>query len=337
MSDLEVTKDEQGRLHLGPRVIPIPTSISAAAQRYLTEVQIIHQGAMPAFDDKEGWKAQINAVNARFEPRMLDRLAKLPVSVETRSLAGVTVYVVTPDTVRHPDRAHIRIHGGGWVYFGGKYAMAEAAEAANDFGCVTFGIDYRMPPEHPFPAAVDDCSAAYAEIIKEYAPGKIAISGESAGGNLSAATTLNVRDKDLPMPGAVLLMTPSVENTRIGDTRQTNNGIDAIMRSTGDFLTLYAPGHDRTHPLISPARADFSKGFPPTFLQSGTRDLLLSDTVIMHRALRRAGIWAELNVWEAMPHAGFGGHFGEEISPEDREVSEAMVEFVDRILDNGSR
>jgi acetyl esterase/lipase len=96
-------------------------------------------------------------------------------------------------------------------------------------------------------------------------------------------------------------------------------------------VQLYADGHDLTDPYLSPIYGDFTKGFPPTFLQSGTRDLLLSDTVRMHRALLRAGIPADLHVWEAMPHGGFGGIFGNP-TPEDAEMSAALVAFVDRWL-----
>jgi epsilon-lactone hydrolase len=97
------------------------------------------------------------------------------------------------------------------------------------------------------------------------------------------------------------------------------------------MVALYADGHDLTDPYLSPLFGDFTKGFPPTFLQSGTRDLLLSDTVRMHRKLLQAGVTADLHVWEAMPHGGFGGIFGQP-TPEDQEMSETFVKFVDRHL-----
>jgi acetyl esterase/lipase len=133
------------------------------------------------------------------------------------------------------------------------------------------------------------------------------------------------------MPGAVGLMTPAIDLTRAGDTMHTNDGIDTVLRPFGKMSALYADGHDLTDPYLSPLFGDFTQGFPPTFLQSGTRDLLLSDTVRMHRKLLRAGIDAELHVWEAMPHGGFGGVFGA-ATPEDQEMQAQFVKFVETRL-----
>jgi acetyl esterase/lipase len=214
---------------------------------------------------------------------------------------------------------------------GGKFALGEAAMTAAAFGCITYGLDYRMPPDHPYPAAVEDGLAVWREIVKQHDPAKTAISGASAGGNLSAAVTLKVRDSGLPMPGCVGLLTPATDLARESDTLHTNAGIDTVLRPFGNAALLYADGHDLKDPYLSPLYGDYTKGFPPTFLQTGTRDLLLSDTVRLHRALLRAGVDAELHVWEAMPHGGFGGIFGNP-TPEDQEMNAALVAFVDKTL-----
>jgi monoterpene epsilon-lactone hydrolase len=327
--DFTVSTDEKGNLHLGARVVPPPTSISENARKFLSTP--FPSPPQPAVTDKEGWKKVISAANRMFEPAVDHWLTSLPVSVETRTIAGVTVHVATPHAIKHPERAHFRIHGGAWVFMGGKYSKGEAAMTAVDMGCVTFGLDYRMPPDDPFPAAVDDGLAVWREVIKQYDPRRIAMSGASAGGNLSAAVTLRIRDEGLPMPACVGLLTPATDMTRASDTIVTNAGIDTVLRPGGNVIALYADGHDLTDPYLSPVYGDFTKGFPPTFLQSGTRDLLLSDTVRLHRALLRDGIPAELHVWEAMPHGGFGGIFGS-AAPEDKEMTDALVAFVDRVL-----
>jgi acetyl esterase/lipase len=120
-------------------------------------------------------------------------------------------------------------------------------------------------------------------------------------------------------------MTPAVDLTASGDSMQTNRGLDPLLRGNEQpaFL-LYAAGEDLTHPYLSPVYGDFSKGFPPTILTTGTRDLLLSDTVRMHRALRAAGVAAELHVTEA---AGHGGFFG--MAPEDHEITREVRRFID--------
>jgi epsilon-lactone hydrolase len=329
MSNITVTTGPDGSLHLGPTVIPLPTTISENARKALsTPFPEIPQ---PPATDKAAWRAVVKASDTAFEPMAEQWLKALPASVETRTIAGVTVHVATPHANLHPERAHLRIHGGAWAFMGGKFSMGEAAMTAAQFGCVTWGLDYRMPPDHPYPAAVEDGLAVWRELIKQYDPKKIAMSGASAGGNLSATVTLKVRDAGLPMPGAVGLLTPATDLTGGGDTRNTNNGIDTVLRPVANMVALYADGHDLTDPYLSPVFADLTKGFPPTFLQSGTRDLLLSDTVRMHRALLRAGVPAELHVWEAMPHGGFGGIFGNP-TPEDAELEQALVAFVDRWL-----
>jgi len=114
-------------------------------------------------------------------------------------------------------------------------------------------------------------------------------------------------------------MTPALDLTQPGDTYRTNAGVDNVLRQTGKTIALYASGHDCTDPYVSPLFGDFPKGFPPTLLQSGTRDFLLSDTVRTHRALLQLGIEAELHVWEAMPHGGFGAVSGTP-TPEDLEA-----------------
>lgn len=329
MDPLDVTADAEGNLHFGPRVIPLPTSISENARKFLSTP--FPATVEPPASDAAAWKQVIAGANGMFEQMFAAWLETAPATVETKSIAGVTVHVATPHTIRYPERAHLRIHGGAWVFMGGAFSKGEAAVTAAQMGCVTYGLDYRMPPDHPFPAAVDDGLAVWRELIKQHDPKKIAVSGASAGGNLSATVTLRVRDEGLPMPGAVGLLTPATDLTGAGDTRKTNAGIDTVLRPLNQVVPLYAGAHDLTNPYLSPIYGDFTKGFPPTFLQSGTRDLLLSDTVRMHRKLLQAGIPAELHVWEAMPHGGFGGIFGN-ATPEDAEMSEALVTFVDRWL-----
>jgi acetyl esterase/lipase len=126
------------------------------------------------------------------------------------------------------------------------------------------------------------------------------------------------------MPTALVLRTPEVDLTESGDSFHTNAGIDNVLSSLREVNELYANGYDLSHPYLSPLFADLS-GFPPTFLQSGTRDLFLSNTVRMHRKLLSAGVEAELHVFEAMPHGGFGG-----TSPEDAELAAAVRDFLDR-------
>jgi len=310
---------------------PTPKSISAQAQRSL-EAGVARLAAAPdeaaAPRDAAAWKALIAAANEAYGPMIDDVFRSADASVERKTIAGVEVGVATPRTMRHPDRALLKIHGGGWIHLGGRYVEADAARSATDGGCMAYSVDYRMPPDHPFPTPLDDCVAVYRSLLETYPAHKIAVAGASAGGNLSAALALRARDEGLPMPGALGMLTPATDLTRLGDTWETNYGFDYVLGAYGtDNIALYANGHDLKDPYLSPLYGDFSKGFPPTFLQSGTRDRLLSDTVRMHRALLAAGVAAELHVWEAMPHGTFGGN-----TPEDQEVRRALAAFIDRVL-----
>jgi monoterpene epsilon-lactone hydrolase len=249
----------------------------------------------------------------------------LPVVVEDRQIAGVRTYVVRAEDVPDTDdsRVYLHIHGGALIYGGGAFCRLTTSVDAMTTGMITWGVDYRMAPRHPYPAALDDCIAVYRALLQVRDPRDVFVGGASAGGNLAAALMVRAKDEGLPMPAALVLLTPEVDLTESGDTFQTLNGIDNVLASLRDVNRLYAGGHDLTHPYLSPLFADVT-GFPPTFLQSGTRDLFLSNTVRMHRKLRAAGVDVELHVFEAMPHGGFNG------APEDLELSGEVQRFLAR-------
>jgi monoterpene epsilon-lactone hydrolase len=328
MDESTATLDENGNLRITARVIPPAKSISAQAQKFLATPGTLPLSEPPPAYEKEAWRKRIDRFNAALDPMAQQMLDSAPAKVETKTIAGVTVHVGTPNSMpeRNRDRARIVLHGGGMVLLAGKFAMADAAMAAARSGCVAYSVDYRVPPDHPYPAAIDDIVAAYRELIKTYKPGNLVISGSSGGGNLAAAAALKIRDLGLPLPAGLVLLTPELDLTESGDTFVTNRHIDVVLK-TGlpEMNALYAGGHDLTDPYLSPLFADFTRGYPPTFIQTGTRDLFLSNSVRMHRMLLKAGIEVELHVWEAMPHGGFGG-----ITPEDAEVQAEVKRFIEQ-------
>ncbi len=328
MEKSTATLDDQGNLCLGPRIIAPPRSISEQARKFLATPNTLPTNDEPPAHLKDAWRKRIARFNAMLEPMADQMLASAPATVETRTIAGVTVHVGTPHWMpeRNRGRARIDLHGGGMVMLAGKFAMAGAAMAAVRTGCVAYSVDYRVPPDHPYPAALDDCVAVYRELLKTYKPGDVVISGASGGGNLAAAAALKIRDLGIPLPAALVLLTPEVDLTESGDTFQTNRHIDIVLKNgLPEMIKLYADGADLKDPYLSPLFGDFSKGYPPTFIQTGTRDIFLSNSVRMHRALLRAGIEVELHVWEAMPHGGFGG-----ITPEDAEVQAEVRRFIEQ-------
>lgn len=322
---------EDGTLLLGARRIPLPSGISPAAQAFLRTPRF-EMGARPPPDDKEAWRNWVLQRNQALEPMTRQLLAMVGerASIETRTIDGVVVHVATP-AAPHPSRRQwlrITVHGGAFLYMGGDFARAEAALVALQTGCEAWSVDYRMPPDHPYPAAVDDVVAVYRAALATRAPGFVALSGSSAGGNLVAAAALKARNIGMPLPGALGLFTPASDLTESGDSFHTNRGIDHLLpQSLPEEIALYANGADLRDPYLSPIFGDFKPGFAPTQVQTGTRDLLLSNSVRIHRALRAAGITADLHVWEAMPHGGFGFD-----SPEKAEGYQEFNAFLERHL-----
>ena len=241
-------------------------------------------------------------------------------------MAGVGTYVLRADGVSDIDTTpiYLDMHGGALIFGAGDLTRVWGSMTAATNQMITWSIDYRMPPLDPYPAALDDCLAVYRAVLELPDTADIFVGGASAGGNLAAALLVRARDEGLPMPAALVLPTPAVDLIESGDTFQTLDGVDGGMRGQMAVNLLYANGHDLTDPYLSPLFADLS-GFPPTFLQSGTRDLLLSNTVMMHRKLLAARVDAELHVFEAMPHTGFGGS-----APEDIELDAAIRTFLDK-------
>jgi acetyl esterase/lipase len=168
--------------------------------------------------------------------------------------------------------------------------------------------------------------AAWKEVLKVRKPQDVVVAGGSAGGNLAAALALRAKAEGLPLPAGLLLLTPVVDLTGAGDTRETNKYHDVVLYGGADDApSNYLGSADPRDPFVSPIFGQIGGDWPPTLLSSGTRDVLLSDTVRMHRLLRRAGIRAELHVMEAGPHGGFMS------APEDREMMGEYRRFCEDI------
>jgi acetyl esterase/lipase len=237
------------------------------------------------------------------------------------------VHLASPSELAFKDCVYLDLHGGAFVFGSGEACREGARSQAIAHGMCCYGIDYRTPPNHPFPAALDDCLAVYEHTIAKYGAGRVVIGGRSAGGNLALATVLRAHDEGMAMPAALVLLSPEVDLTESGDSFNVNRTVDVVLPNPlMPANLLYANGADLTHPYLSPLFGEFFEGFPATFIQSGTRDLFLSNAARLHRTLRRAGVAAELHVFEAMPHGGFGG------TPEDAELLDEVVRFVRRSL-----
>ncbi len=307
---------------------PAPSSVSPQARTYLdAPSQFAGDPAPTDPRDIPAWEdfiASRDSVLAEVLGRRVP--ADLPLTESSFRIDGVTTYTFVPAHLEAGSGTPVflDIHGGGLVLGGGDVCRVMGRTSATIRPMITWSVDYRMPPTHPYPTALDDCVAVYARLLDERQPQDIFVGGSSAGGNLAPALLLKAKDEGLPMPAGLILLTPEVDLTESGDTFRTLNGIDNVLQPLASTNLLYANGADLADPYLSPLFGDLT-GFPPTFLQSGTRDLFLSNTVRMHRRLLAAGVEAELHVFEAMPHGGFGGD-----TPEDRDLMQSVLRFLDK-------
>ena len=321
------------RLH--ERMLPVPAAASPQLQAAISAAGQPHlQSRAQATLSKEQWR-QLIAQRKKTQAVSLSELGKsLGVTIIGDEIAGVPVHRVVPGNLRQQqrDKLFIYLHGGAYVLGGGDASVREGALIASFSGLPVISIDYRMPPDHPHPTAVQDVTAVYRELLKSYKASAIGMGGTSAGGGLTLASVHYFKVQSLPVPGALYLGTPWADLTKTSDTLYTNEGVDRLLVTYDGILaaaaTLYADGEDLENPLLSPVYGDFD-GFPPTYLVSGTRDMLLSDTVRVHRKLRVAGVDADLNVYEGMSHAEYATLVG---SPEWQQVYGELAEFLTRHL-----
>lgn len=317
-------------LNLPARSFELPRALSEQARAILGMNYANRQFAtLPALDDPAGWTSFVAQREALLKDQVTAFLAVPGATLEERDLGAAKVWVATPDTIQPgAPKVQYSIHGGGWVFGGGRLTAVLSKLVALASGGVVHGVDYRMPPTHPYPAALDDCLAGYRALLETYSPSDILVSGQSAGGNLAAAMMLRARDEGLPKPAALFLDTPAVDLTMASDSLYTNEGLDsAIGIDALQGGLLYAGGHDVAHPYLSPIHGDVSDAFPPTYLRTGTRDLLLSDTVRLHARLRKAGVEADLYVVEGMPHGGFDAIMAS--TPEDQDARADLLRWVE--------
>lgn len=295
----------------GPAAPPLPAAASAELRDAIADAPLRRADTLPPPPaSPDAWRRFIAGVDARNLAEVDAYLADLPVSAEPAKLRGVNAWRVTPDEIApgFEGKVMMDLHGGAYVFFAGKGALDESLVLSSRVGIPVVSVDYRMPPDHPFPAAVDDAVVAYLALLEDYAPRDIVMGGTSAGGGLTLATVQRLNSLGYPLPAALYLGTPWADLTKTGDTQFTNENLDRVLvtydNTLGAAARLYAGMDSLTHPLISPVYGSFD-GFPPTILTSGTRDLFLSDVVRVHRKMRAAGVPADLHVYEALSHAGY--------------------------------
>jgi acetyl esterase/lipase len=202
------------------------------------------------------------------------------------------------------DRVLLYLHGGWFVVGSIESHRKMVARIAAAAGCRALIIDYRLAPEHQFPAALEDSLSAYRWLLAEgYRPDRTVIAGDSAGGGLTASTLVSLRDMGDPMPAAAVMLSPMTDLLLLGDSVKTKAKEDPFVNETWcrKCIGMYLGGTDPKEPLASPLYADL-KGLPPILIQVGSREILLDDSVRFADHARQDGVSVELDVWDGMFH-----------------------------------
>ena len=314
------TFDQDGTAHV-TRVVPMPTTVSLEAQQWLKEIDRNSPQPEESLAERrkhtDEWRTRGSAEAKRL----------YPVRVEETTTAGVRTDIITPLAETKKDRVLINLHGGGFNSDSGS--LIEGIPIANLAKIKVVSVYYRLAPENPFPAAVDDVVAVYKQLLKTYKPRNIGIFGTSAGAILTGEVASKLKQSGLPLPGALGMFSTLADFSRPSDSQQifALSGLSGnISPQTSDHPhdEFYVGKTNPKDPVLSPLFADLH-GFPPCLLVTSTRDLLLSNTSIFHLALLRAGVDSQLLVFEALPHA-FWYHFQ---LPETKEALELMAKFFD--------
>jgi monoterpene epsilon-lactone hydrolase len=257
---------------------------------------ILRQSAFPAGLDVTEQRRQLKELISA-QPLPAD------VTVTATALGGVQTAEITIDGIE-PRHVVLYFHGGVYALGDAFIAADLASQVGRRTRAKVISVDYRLAPEHPYPAAVDDALAAYEALLQNGTrPSDIVFAGESAGGGLAIATLVNARDHGLPLPAAAFVMSPYADLTLSGTTMRTKHEVDPLLSQENlqPRVTDYTAGQDATSGLISPVFADLS-GLPPLIIQAGTHEVLLDDAVRLAGQAATADVEVTLDITPGVPH-----------------------------------
>ena len=310
--------DAQGTAHV-TRVVPVPETISTQAQRVLARPEPDQGPPQSLAQRRTGTDAYTAGARVAWS-------ALCPNQLVEDMIAGVPVRIVTPGGLpeANRDKVLLNLHGGGFNSDSGSYTESIPISSYSKIKVVA--VLYRLAPEHPFPAAVDDSVAVYKELLKTYKPEHIVIYGTSAGAILTAEVAAKLKRLGLPLPAALGIFSGMGDFARTGDSialfalRGLSGHLDPPEAGAHD--PYYVANTDPKDPVLSPIYSDLH-GLPPTLFVTSTRDLLLSGTVNLHRAYLNAGVDARLVVFDALTHA----FWYDPLLPEAIEANQMMADF----------
>ena len=317
--------DQEGTAYV-TRIVPVPPDLSPEARSSLMR-RIPDQGPPESLEHRRA-QMEISAARAQSAWTKL-----CPNTIADSTLAGVLVRIITPSNLSsgNSHKILINLHGGGFNADSGSFA--ETIPVAGYTGIKVIAVLYRLAPEHPFPAAVDDSVAVYRELLKTYKPSQMVLYGTSAGAVLTAEVAVKLKLLGLPMPAALGIFSTLDGFAHEDDSQAlyTLQGFSGHLDppDNGVHDPYYVGSADPKDPVLSPIYADLH-GLPPTLFITSGRDALLSGTANLHRAYLRAGVDARLVLFDALPHA----FWYNPSLPESIEANHIMADFMLKQLAN---
>jgi epsilon-lactone hydrolase len=291
----------------GQPYVHIPETVSREAQEFLRTLKDPHlTPQFPDPADTAAWKKVQAWAEADGKAKSEPLVKRYQPTVVTGELGGVPVLEVRPKDWKDNGKAIVYTHGGAYVMYSAASMLGRSAVAAHESGLRVISIDYTLAPHAKYSEITDQAVAAIQALLQQgQRLEDTAIYGDSAGGGLAAATVLKMRDRGLGMPTAAVLVSPWLDVTPNGDTETTLHDADPnqLYEKHGKYAAAaFADPKDQKDPYASPVYGDFSKGFPPTLIQGGLKETLLSGFVRLYQALDVAGVPVKLDLYEGMIH-----------------------------------
>ena len=289
----------------------IPSTVSPKAAADLKAIYAVTSKVPPETQPTSlaDWDRLREALDKRMTPASNAIVARLGVGVQDELVGGVPGVRIRPANYKPNARLLIYFHGGGYTRFSAHSRLGPPALIAAASGDEVISVDYTVAPRGNWRTVTDQVVSVWRALLAEgHAPASMALFGDSAGGGIAAGSTFKMRDLGLPLPGALYLMSPSVDVTQQGDSYLTLANVDPVLdpASSAWGADAYADKRDQTNPYVSAVYGDYAKAFPPTLIQGGTREMLLSNYVREYQAIRGGGHEAVLDLYEGMPHVFLG-------------------------------
>lgn len=285
----------------------VPATLSPQAREVLRS--FVHKDTLEAYpgeNDLANWQKYWDYNEKKWQPLNDSVVQDFHPNITDTLMGGTSVLDIKPAGWRNRTKVLIYLHGGAYTLFSARTMLIGAVPVADVTGLRVISVNYTNPPKYKFHQIISQVIRVYEALLEQgYKPSDIGIYGDSAGGGLSAGSVLKMRDDGIPMPAVVVLVSPWSDITETGDTYFTLKDKDPILaygNSLNESALAYAPASEHKNPYVSPVYGDYTKGFPPTLIQGGSKEIFVSNFIRQYQAIDQAGIPVKLDLYEGMWH-----------------------------------